>query len=207
MYLYFHHKYDTDSLRDGGYIDVSYDNGVNWLNVYNESDADSKFYQNLYTEDDTIINGDFAFSGNYVKDWKYSGVEWYWENEQASVLDSILIRFNFMSDEVAESKSGWIIDNIYVLIEDYCTDGIDNMDKNYGSLVYPNPVKDMSILELPDNNSIYQIRIFNIQGQQVFNCLAQESLEIHRLDFKPGIYIYLINNDKNKIFKGKFIIN
>jgi len=28
--LTFYHKYQTDSLLDGGYIEISYDSGANW---------------------------------------------------------------------------------------------------------------------------------------------------------------------------------
>lgn len=206
LYLYFHHKIETDTLQDGGFIDVSYDNGITWDNVLNQNDASDKSYQNFYSENDTIKGGEFAFSGEYIKTWEYSGVEWYWDDEEASEIDSITIRFNFKSDDLDNNKAGWMIDNIYLLIEDYCTIGIDGIKKEHENFIYPNPVRDVSLLELPDNDT-YKIQIFNIQGLKVFGCKANKSIEIYKDDFQPGIYIYYLTSPEGKTYSGKFIIN
>jgi hypothetical protein len=36
--LSFYHKYDTDSLIDGGIIELSYDGGISWINIKNDID-------------------------------------------------------------------------------------------------------------------------------------------------------------------------
>ena len=205
--LYFMHKFETDMLSDGGYIEISYDKGNIWTNVLNDNSASSVTFQNFYNSDDTIKGGENAFSGLYTDEWLYSGVEWCWYNDDKALeLDSLIIRFSFFSDGIDNSKAGWIIDNIYFLIEDYCTIGINDIENDIETFIYPNPVSDISILELPDNDSNYYVQIFNIQGKEVFSCISRNSIEINRNYFNTGIYFYKINNAENKTFTGKFIV-
>ncbi len=206
LFLYFNHKYETDTLYDGGVIDISYDNEENWINVLNDDNVDDIFFQNFYGIGDTINNGEFAFSGEYLNNWNNSGIEWYWNDDKASNLDSITIRFNFISDGIDNNKAGWMIDNIYFLIEDYCTIGINDVENKSGTFIYPNPVTGISLLELPENDTDYYIQIYNLKGVEVFNCITKNNIEINRNDFNHGIYIYKISNSKNKIYTGKFIV-
>ncbi len=206
--LTFHHKIDTDTLKDGGYIDISFDKGETWINIIDDTSSTSfwalgQFYENS----DTLIGNRNGFSGNSTNEWISSGFEWYDENnEHARTNDSILVRFNFISDEIDNGKEGWIIDNIGLEVFDLCNVGIDNLVIQDDILFYPNPVDGISVLVLPDDTNIYTVHIFDIRGREILNCISNESFIIHRSDFDPGIYLYKISNPTTPIYTGKFIV-
>ena len=207
--LIFRHKINTDTLRDGGYIDISHDLGETWTNIIDDSIAtgfspDGTFYDNT----DSLTRGKFGFSGNNTNEWISSGFIWdVNDNEQALKNDSIIIRFNFISDSINNNKAGWIIDNIDIQVLDLCVIGVDDVEEKQQTLVYPNPISDISILELPESDNEYLIRIYNVFGHKVFSCTSKGSIEISRDNFYPGIYFYKIRNPQNKVYHvGKFVV-
>jgi len=111
--------------------------------------------------------------------------------------------WNSLSELVGYIKGN---DTVGIITKDYII--MDNKDIIVDNefKIYPNPVSDKSIIELPDKNIEYQILIFNIQGQEVYNCFTKNNIEINHNDFKTGIYLYQISNSKNKIYTGKFIV-
>ena len=72
LYLSFEHKYDTDSLNDGCYLDISYDRGKTWVNIINDSliykdsifppnwQSTHIYFNNLYNSKDTIKGGNIC---------------------------------------------------------------------------------------------------------------------------------------------------
>ncbi|MEA1898016.1 MAG: T9SS type A sorting domain-containing protein, partial [Bacteroidota bacterium] len=206
--LIFYYKIDTDTLKDGGYIDISFDMGTTWVNIIDDTISTRvSVLGQFYGSSDTLIGNRKGFSGNRTNEWISSGVEWQDENnEHARTNDSILVRFNFVSDEIDTGKEGWIIDYIYLEVVDLCDVGIDDLFINNEILLYPNPVDGISVLVLPDDTNIYHVQIFDIRGQEILNCISNESFEIYRSDFNPGIYIYKISSSQAQTYTGKFII-
>ena len=115
----FKHKFDTDTLKDGGYITISYDKGKTWMNIIN----DSVYYygatpknrnMNLYSNLDTLFNGEKGFSGK-SKNWISTFFGWQAMVVKKSAktdIDTTIIRFNFISDNINNNKEGWLIDDI-----------------------------------------------------------------------------------------------
>lgn len=68
----FMHKFVTDTMLDGGYITISYDKGLSWENIIDDSEW---HYQenphqpwgfsniNIYSDTDTLFNGEKGYSG------------------------------------------------------------------------------------------------------------------------------------------------
>lgn len=145
--LMFEHKYQTDSLIDGGYLQVSCDNGQSWdplgqgmfgfntcsyaYAYYNYPDINGNLQSTIQ---DTI----HAFTG--TSDWTWTAVElWEPSAKTGGVFDSIYFRFIFESDSIDSGKSGWMIRNIVNAYADGCYCGIDE-NSNINELeYYPNP--------------------------------------------------------------------
>ena len=206
--LSFYYKIHADTLKDGGFIDISYDHGNTWTNIIDDTISTRVSVSGrFYGSSDTLTGNRKGFSGNRTNDWIWGDFMWIDENnEHARTNDSILVRFNFVSDEIDTGKEGWIIDNIFLEVSDYCNVGIDDSFINNEILLFPNPVYGISVFELPDDTNIYHIQVFNIQGREVLNCVSSESFMIHRDDFDPGIYIYKISSSQAQTYTGKFII-
>ncbi|PKP21877.1 MAG: hypothetical protein CVU05_05910 [Bacteroidetes bacterium HGW-Bacteroidetes-21] len=90
----FWHKYDTDTLRDGGYIEISYDGGNSWKNIIDDNTYMDFIPTNFYTHSDTLFDSTPAFSG-HSDDWQYSQIYWFWDAMTKPVFDSLIVRFNF----------------------------------------------------------------------------------------------------------------
>ncbi len=70
----FWHKLDSDSLLDGGFIEVSKDTGLTWVNLLIEDSLNPQMTimsENFYTFSDALYSGEKGFSGA-VSEWKKS---------------------------------------------------------------------------------------------------------------------------------------
>ena len=104
--FYFRHKFDTDTLVDGGTIEVSYD-GINWENILT-SQALFGFPTNSFSLNDTVSSlNEPGFSGQ-SQNWKI--VHYFWNYPPT---DTIRVKFKFASDNTNNNREGWMIDSLY----------------------------------------------------------------------------------------------
>lgn len=197
IFFEIHHRFDTDSLRDGGYITVSYDNGLTWTNViqdyifggispaWDENDS-------LYTQNDTLYNGEFGFSGQ-SDGWITTRFAWYYMPVRIET-DTMRIRFNFISDAIPEEKDGWMIDNFAVYTVD--VGGSVNEYQMNDFSVYPNPVSDRLTLDFDRVYTDLDISIQTIKGEVILNrkIRQQKAVEINNLNLPSGNYIVTVRS-------------
>ncbi len=208
MCFEFKHKIDTDTLKDGGYITISYDKGVTWYNIiedttqnYQVSPVDLYFdmlNQNTYLMDDTLYNGEFGFSGKL--DWTTTRFSWTYipcKNKQnRNVLDTILIRFNFISDDINSNKEGWMIDNIRLFNVDMGGD-VETIRKQQHSILRTNPVKDKSLIIFDRRYNHIVVEVFDIEGKQIQKEILRNQKE----------YVFSKNNLRNGIYFIKLVFD
>ena len=206
----FWHKFQTDSSRDGGYVEFSFDHGISWQNVKGSCNLDSTGAwdwgtrtSNFYSVLDTLPNGVPAFSGSsssalysrFQFDCPPPILKTSSSSCEPSGVDSIYIRFHFLSDSVAYSLAGWMIDSIKIEHDGY-PGSVSNIQPNGTLDIYPNPSVDGSFtfpaLEEQQN---YRIRVFNAIGTEVVNCSYACALKLTGL---PGsVYYYSVTNGRN----------
>jgi hypothetical protein len=195
--LSFRHKYETDSLNAGGFVDVSYDGGLNWTNIINDFGTPDNMWtwmwtnsNNFYTNNDTISGNIPAFSGS-SNGWKYSEFAWIYVMAVKSwgiPSDSILFRFNFKSNSTAISNEGWMIDNItfngYDIMGNVQTENF-GMDEIH---ISPNPTSD--IINIESKVALKSICIYSSEGNLIYqsDINKKHSLKISMNAFKQGIY-------------------
>ncbi len=61
--LSFIHKYDFEQNKDGGFIDVKYDDDTTWTNIIFDSDPLFTYSNSFYSNADTITGNIRAFTG------------------------------------------------------------------------------------------------------------------------------------------------
>ena len=218
----FWHKYETDSGKDGGYVEFSLDSGRTWINVidamsYGIMDMSSDHF---YTETDTIRGGIPAFTGTQST-WEYSRIYLGWiyavmptyhpgtERGAWAFTNKVGFRFHFASDSIQTNKAGWIIDNITYNIHDI-GGGIAEKQKAFDLKFFPNPVQDQAILQVVDGgrNDRYTIRVYNATGQLIL----QEAIgkggryELNRNGMSNGIYLYSVTDQDGFSETGKLIV-
>jgi hypothetical protein len=193
----FYQKLQTESNTDGGYITVSYDKGATWNNIIQDtvchflSSPSRPYFENvnLYSVDDKLFNGEPGFSGT-ISDWQY--VEFYWVmnmvTKSPDEVDTLLIRFNFISDAIPNEMDGWMIDDIR-LFYNHDFGGIAGNEANKNLLVFPNPVSENAIIRTKNQQTITGIKLFSINGQLLSDeaNLGNEYL-LKKGNLKPGVY-------------------
>ncbi|MCH8330026.1 MAG: T9SS type A sorting domain-containing protein [Bacteroidetes bacterium] len=207
--LQFYHRYDTDSLQDGGYIEVSYDGGLTWINI---SDDNSNIDPSTCTINPApvISGGQKAFTGRpwQGNEWLHCTVTWNEWCFGSGYPDTIDVRFVFQSDSTFSGKEGWLIDEI-VFGTDICS-GIEQFTSQQNIKIYPNPSREDILIELDErisNNTF--ITLHDVLGKDFktgFRIIGDKKLKVLRNDLPPGIYLLKVIN-RNKAYTRTIIFN
>ncbi len=207
------HKFDTDTLKNGGYISVSYDNGKSWANIikdtlYHFGLTPSVSNTNLYNQQDSLFNGEFGFSGN-SGGWITTWFSWHAlavKKSANEIADTMILRFNFVSDSIPSNKEGWMIDNIRLSSNDIGGGILKNVYGNFK--IYPNPMKEIVYVELDKLYQSTRLEVFDADGklveQQTYN--NKQVLSFNKGHLESGIYILRIVADQVLIGSSKLII-
>jgi hypothetical protein len=209
-YLKFWHKFDTDSLLDGCWLEFSDDtgntwhridslngwgwsnqffqNGFNCCNVYNNS------IQSSFQSFDTLLNGHKGWSGN-SNGWRHTAL---WltlalpiKPNRSNPINAV--RFVFQSDSIQTNKSGWIIDELnigYVI----GPGGIENLISSKQLPIYPNPSSSgVFTISYPTNFVKGTMEVYTIHGQKLISTALNKQLDLSK--YSKGCYHYKITFD------------
>lgn len=206
LVLSFLHKINSDTLKDGGYIDVSYDHGNTWSNIV----YDSVFYsnngatflkENLYTRTDSLTENNFGFSGT-SNDWLQTKLQWiFWLPVKDVSYDTLMLRFNFISDSLNTNKDGWIIDDFMVSRFSYCCGLPENQQEQFN--IYPNPAQEILTFKTKDIIKIEDLNLYDILGNQK-TFILNHTNEIEISNLESGLYYLEILTDKG-LFRKSFV--
>lgn len=211
MYIQFDHKYETDTLIDGGYITVSHDSGQTWQNVLYDSTCIGCNYapyniniDNFYSYSDTLLNGEPGFSG--TSNWKTTTIQWVWMFPvKQTPSDSLIIRFNFISDSTQTNKDGWIIDN-FVIGDVYHGSSVEEFSTNLDVTLYPNATSNFFNYK-SEKGTIDNITISNLLGESVLiKNNPNESGQVNISNLPSGNYFVKFSSRDGFITK-RLIIN
>lgn len=207
------HKYDTDALKDGGFITISLDGGSTWHNILEDLGSWPMYPaatgKNLYSESELLHDGNYGYSGN-SGGWVQTEFCWYQlpvKNTSFNYMDTIIVRFNFTSDNESSQKEGWMIDDIRLFSVDMGSD----LNENYsaGFSFYPNPAKNYITVKFDEIHLSIEIEILSYEGKtikrQSFDNVKIINFQIEEL--KSGIYFLKITPGSNQSIFRKFIVH
>ncbi|TDX86450.1 T9SS type A sorting domain-containing protein [Epilithonimonas xixisoli] len=169
----------------------------------------------------------FAFNATGIlevvknEDYQYEDVNYAWDANRWYKLKSVItendIKFyvdgtlvhtmpnfskvdiagvNFVHDNFAGSA---YIDNLKINDEVMAVN-----DATKGNIkLYPNPVKDILKLNLPNGEKISTIEVYNTLGQKVSDFSNMEEINLKQL--KAGVYIINLKNNKGKTYSSKIV--
>jgi hypothetical protein len=181
-FISFWHSFNTDSLADGGVIDVSTDNGSSWVNIVNAPDFS---LTNFYPSSTKISsnNNQPGFTGN--SEWKESTIS-------GRAFHNVRFRFTFTSDEINTNKDGWIIDNFNF---NCIGTGINNGTTKSSYKIFPNPTNSIIFIDQENSIKIKSVALKNILGQTFF---SDDQTTIDLTEFASGYYLLEITTDEGK---------
>ena len=214
--LLFEHRYLTDSLKDGGIIEFSF-NGTEWNNVvgsmwsafYNFPGIDNQTGSYQVDSLPRIDTSGYSFTGTN-SNWTWSGLELIWammtkneplENNGGSTTqeDQILFRFRFKSDTLADSKPGWMIRNLVVGYADI--GGMAHASINAKPPIFPNPTNDR--IKIQSELPLMKVTLVSLQGLSVSMEPDSENT-ISLKNFIPGLYWLQVQTSKG-LFHSKIL--
>lgn len=217
LFVEFWHKFDTDTLEDGGYITISYDSGSTWYNILDVGvQIDTYFnlgglsqYIEFYTDSSMLHNGERGFSGN-SGGWVRSDFLLYWY-QAVSYGDfrgregDIILRFNFVSDSVDNGKEGWMIDRLKIIEE--VQGSVKELNQQNFNL-FPNPANDVVHIRLknPGTATRYQYTITDITGRVLERKQFSGEQKIEVSSWKKGIYIVTVYEYDVPIGVSKLVV-
>ena len=183
--LTFQAKWDIEPNFDYVQVEVSTDNGSNWI-----------------PQCGNFTNTGVPNQGTANNQPLYDGTQNSWITENISLSDyvgqNILIRFQLVSDG-GVTEDGFYFDDLKIQT---LQPNLNNPEFNINTFsIYPNPVKDK--LNILTQETDYSLIVFNIQGQLIFSSKNNsESSVIDYSDYSKGIYLLKIeSNAQNKTFK------
>ncbi len=212
----FKHKFETDTLVDGGYIEASFDGGISWHNVIfpEESGEWLEYFgtENMYNLGDTLANGTHGFSGT-SDGWVHSRIQWVWQLPVVRTVqippDTLRLRFFFMSDSIQTNKDGWMIDDIRLEFADLGS-SVDENDQLVNTEIIPNPFSNKATLILGQSNTQpLKLYITDINGRiiHVRKDIRENQVVINQNHMSTGIYFYRLENEDGKtVGAGKMVI-
>lgn len=187
-------KLDMDAGNDGGVIEFSLDNGLSWQNVFN-----NPYVYNFYGFDpvnqDTLANGDFAFSGT---DESWKDIWLCFDVSFLYLYDSIPFRFSFKSDTIQTQQEGWMIDNMLAHLTIIHT--VNEKPQNEFFNVYPTLTRGMvniQTVKLDEFHVIEELQLISVQGEvmeKLGPVPTKFYLDIGR--YSEGLYYVLIKTNK-----------
>lgn len=208
----FLHQFQTDTLIDGGYIEISYDSGKTWNNVvYEEEVHQPEVFatENLYAEQDTVAGGIPRFSGK-SNGWVYTRIQWVWFFYlDFNPPDTLHMRFHFISDSMQTNKAGWMIDKILVSIAElpFSVDEINS--GNPFIKIEPNPVEDVATIEFEHYpTEVLSLEIYNALGQKIkiIEDIRSCQIQFYKDNLTGGIYYVQLKNMDQVIGTTKLVI-
>ncbi|MEI6854316.1 MAG: T9SS type A sorting domain-containing protein [Bacteroidota bacterium] len=209
----FWHKMNTDTLHDGGIIEVKYNSDSAWKNIAVDTIPYASFTwfncENLYGIQDTLFNGAQGFSGKFG--WMKTQLQWVWmlPVKDYAYPDTLWMRFRFISDGVQTNKDGWMIDDLDINAYDPGS-GFDELAMDRIVSVSPNPVHESALVTLKmQGNEPFTAELYDILGQKVkdYPDIITQSFTIERGNLNSGMYYLLLKNGRKFVAGHKIIFH
>lgn len=195
--LNFWFQMEGDST-DFGTIEISPDNGFNWINVLQQ---DTTYDIRWRAEKPTLsgsTNGWTEFSitmENWASTWGVFPIP--------MTADTIIFKFTYITDSNITQYGGWIIDNFHVndFWESVKESRLDDLIS-----IYPNPANEYLYIKSKSSRNNSHVQILNNLGQVVYSKAFNEKETINVGFLKNGIY-YLKFTDFEFYTTKKIIID
>ena len=199
-----HHKYQTDTLHDGLRLEFFDTYSQTWL-------------PGTWSLKDLVLNKDSSYNWGayYIADplsgnkpaFHYSRLAYGMPGVKGSI-DSVLLRFTFVSDSIQNNNAGWLIDSVIIEAGMFITGGFIECklaQNDYLSYLDGDHIVVNSLLQ---ENRQSDFTLFDMMGREILIAEVHYGLNsIDVMNLPSGYYIIKIKNQAGvytkKIFIGK----
>ncbi|NPA68971.1 MAG: T9SS type A sorting domain-containing protein, partial [Chlorobi bacterium] len=127
--------------------------------------------------------------------------------ENKTISDTILIRFNFISDNINTGKEGWMIDDIRLYNVDL-GGNIKTLSNPKHSVIQTNPIQDKSLVVFDKPYPFLTVQLFDFQGKLLLNqkLYNTKTFMFNRNNLPEGMYFLKLNFNNQFSETQKLII-
>jgi hypothetical protein len=194
LQLYGWYFADSDSLTDFGTVELSPNNGLNWIDLLKDS-THGVFDQSFVGFDRPVLTG--RSGGWRPFEMTFRGIA---DSFQVQIGDTILMRFTFISDSIQTNRDGLMFDDLQ--FSDHYL-GIDNVSCSrtpFPSAPTPNPASSTIRFALSaKRDDAWRISLYTLRGQKVKTATiprgAQHELSV--ADLPAGSYYYTVTGERS----------
>jgi len=210
LYFSFRYKCDTDTLTDGLYIEVSFDNGQTFANA-----QDTTLVKllpngpvNLGASHYNKLRNSYGISGSSNSNgYSPFNLSFIWDSLSQSSVQDVIFRFNFISDSVSSNKKGIVIDDLSFILTHNCFTKAPLNNISDVINLFPNPINNSSCLTFNNpNHKIYMLNVIDAKGNIVFIQQTDDNFfKIGECISQSGFYVYYLYSENKIVKHGKFI--
>ena len=204
--LSFYHNYSTDSLINGGLIEVSYDNGSTWKNILDDIGHISENFIGIYSENDTIKGGIPTFSG-HSDGWVYTELYWWWialtKKRISELYGDPIIKFSFVCNTNPTNVNTWIIDGL--VFRGYGIAGAVNTPSYSRVTIHPNPASNQIWVQLSGIIEVIDYEIYNLLGKKVYETQSNRIAQINISLLDPGVFLLVAKHEGKILASSMFL--
>ena len=191
---------------------LMYDFNLEIGDTVQTSDDDEQIF--FVSAIDSVLLGDEKYHKKFIISVK--NCEWHPEDEPFSCMIEGLGRLEGLFSRfqcIVDGGTHWlscVANDDYSLYGGYCTPivvSIPRLEKEKEFSIFPNPAQTSSTIDLVDNEQIYFVDIFNLQGQSVKSIPAvqiRQNIDID--DLSNGMYLVRLATKQGESFYKKLII-
>ncbi len=210
LFIQFWHKFQFDSLNDGGIITASIDT-FDFKNIIMLQDNPYLDFIGFNYTADNIFGSDTGYTGS-SENWNYTEIHiliepWVRLGKISEYDDTFHLRFNIISDSIITGDAGWAIDNI--VFGGFYGSDIDNNEPAVLIKTYPNPATDMVYIYAAGSQNLpLTILISDVHGRPVKHVkdvyTNDGNIKLNIENIPSRIYTVHIQSDNKKYF-GRLI--
>lgn len=207
----FDHRMQSAAGRDGGYVELSLDQGSSWLLL---NDTTYRMFLpntiyglevwNLYTTNDSLYKGPIGFSGS-DSGWIHTQI--YFPCMAIKTSWPMKLRFTFVSDSLADNLDGWMLDYFVIDNTGICS-GIEEFSSLPKLKAFPVPTSGIVRIKAPEFYPRYESQILNNVGQLVMTLEhpGGTNLDINAETLESGIYHVLLTSEGKPVGAAQILV-
>jgi hypothetical protein len=173
------YKFDSDTLKDFGKIEISIDHGTTWLNI-----LDTVNPSVYWTTPKPVLTG-------RIHQWREFNAflnNGFWN-------DTLYYRFTFISDNIQTNQEGWMLDNIQLIAH---MEGIPDIASGNEINIYPNPATNIITVSATTFTGEMDVSVYDILGQlHLKKILNDNKGDIDISGLNRGIYMVRVTVRNN----------
>ena len=132
------------------------------------------------------------------------------KKEKSFILETAKISTEFLNAYNLQASDAQTASDHFTHVADFSVHEYNTIHRSIANqlTVYPNPAQDYLRIDLPENEKIHNLQIFDASGKCLFTLIPTEALNhrtINTNQWKAGVYLIRVMSNKNNYIQKVLI--